>query len=134
MDQFRELPAMTTQGLPTTRALGVDQILGDKPLCGGCGSKVGSGVLECVLDTIPAQNRPDVISEPGDDAAILKMGGRRQVVTVDHLRAFDNDPYRMSRITAVHALGDVWAMGADPQALLVSLTLPRMSEALQPEP
>lgn len=131
MDQFRELPAMSTLDLPTPRALGVDQILGDKPLCGGCGSKVGSGVLECVLDTIHPQNRPDVISEPGDDAAILKMGGRKQVVTVDHLRAFDNDPYRMSRITAVHALGDVWAMGADPQALLVSLTLPRMSEALQ---
>lgn len=131
MHQFRDLPAMQNDVLPTSRAIGVSESLGDKPLCGGCGSKVGSGVLDAILDTIPAKNRSDVISKPGDDAAILKLGERKQVVTVDHLRAFDNDPYRMARIAMVHALGDIWAMGAVPQALLASLTLPRMSEELQ---
>lgn len=131
MDHFRDLPVMDTDPLPVARAIGVDDALGGKPLCGGCGAKVGSDVLECVLDTIAAQNRTDVISQPGDDAAVLKFGSKKQVITVDHLRAFDEDPYRMARIATVHALGDVWAMGADPQALLVSLTLPRLDARLQ---
>jgi selenide,water dikinase len=33
----------------------------------------------------------------------------------------------MARIALVHALGDVWAMGAAPQAVLSSIVLPRMS-------
>jgi selenide,water dikinase len=55
----------------------------------------------------------------------------RQVLTTDHLRAFLLDHGRMARITALHALGDIWAMGARPQAALVSITLPRMTEPLQ---
>ena len=54
-----------------------------------------------------------------------------QTISTDHLRAFWNDPYVMARIAAIHALGDVWAMGATPQALLSQITLPRMAEKLQ---
>jgi len=53
------------------------------------------------------------------------------VLTTDHLRGFTEDFGVMARIAALHALGDVWAMGAKPQVALVSVTLPRMSEALQ---
>ncbi|MCT4371809.1 selenide, water dikinase SelD, partial [Yangia mangrovi] len=79
---------------------------------------------------LPAPVRPDVTALPGDDAALLLTGGARQVMTVDHLRAFVEDPEVMARITCIHALGDVWAMGAAPQAAVASLTLPRMSEPL----
>jgi len=49
---------------------------------------------------------------PGDDAAVLAIGSRLQVLTTDHLRAFCNDPRLMARLTAIHAPGHDWAMGA----------------------
>lgn len=131
MDQFRALPKMAVTPVPQEKAVGVSEILNDKPLCGGCGAKVGAGALHDALCVLPESQRNDVLTTAGDDAAVLKIGGRKQVVSVDHLRAFDNDPWRMAKIATVHALGDIWAMGADPQSVLVSLILPRMSETLQ---
>ena len=133
MHMFRALPQMPAPTLPRDLTDGVRAELGAaaQPLCGGCGSKVGAGTLTQALSTLPAPTRSDVLSGPGDDAAVLQTGGQVQVMTTDHLRAFTDDPAMMARIAAVHALGDVWAMGAQPQAALLSLTLPRMSEALQ---
>ena len=72
-----------------------------------------------------------MIAGAGDDAAILRHGTGMQVLTTDHLRATCADPRLMARITAIHALGDIWAMGATPQAALAQITLPRLSPALQ---
>ena len=68
---------------------------------------------------------------PGDDAAQLLTGGAIQVISTDHLRAFTEDPVTMTRITAQHALNDIWAMGARPQAATVTLILPRQTPDLQ---
>lgn len=54
-----------------------------------------------------------------------------QVISTDHLRAFTEDPVTMTRITAQHALNDIWAMGALPQAATVTLILPKQSPTLQ---
>lgn len=92
------------------------------PLCGGCGAKLGAPALASGLgDTVPAA---------GDDAALLQTGGARQVISTDHLRGFVHDPTLVAEIAAVHALGDIWAMGATPQAATASLILPRQSETL----
>lgn len=131
MDRLQDLPAMKPPSLPARKADGVAEALGDKPMCGGCGAKVGAGTLGAVLADLPAPARADILSRPGDDAAILKTGGAVQVVTTDHLRAFTEDPYTMARITAVHALGDIWAMGAKPQAAVINVILPRMAATLQ---
>lgn len=121
MRQFRDLPRMPAPALPWPRAEGLREALGPKPLCGGCGSKVGRGALAQALG---AQDGP------GDDAALLQTGGARQVISTDHLRAMVEDPVLMARIATVHALGDIWAMGAGPQAAVLSIILPRQSEAL----
>ncbi len=133
MRKFADYPEMDVPPLPkdATRELRIE--LGKAPLCGGCGAKVGSADLSTVLADLPHPKRADVLSRPGDDAAILAHGDERQVFTTDHLRAFVSDPYRMARIAAVHAMGDIWAMGARPQAALTSIILPRMSTRMQAE-
>ncbi len=131
MWKFRDLAVMTGPELPGTVALGLRATLGDKPLCGGCGAKVGRGALRAVLGALPGLDRADVTALPGDDAAVLHLGGVRQVISTDHLRAVTADPALMARIAAVHALGDIWAMGAAPQAATATIILPRMSSALQ---
>jgi selenide,water dikinase len=117
MAKFDPLPAMPAPALPAERALTEEETA--QPMCGGCGAKVAPEVLR------------GAIAGPGEDAAVIETGGARQVLSIDHLRAFAEDPALLARIAALHALGDIWAMGARPQAALVSVTLPRLSEALQ---
>lgn len=116
MRQFTELPVMAAPQVPRLVANGMRDALGDKPMCGGCGAKVGRAALQTVLG-----------ADFGDDAADVQKG---QVISTDHLRALTLDPVVMTRIAATHALGDIWAMGARPQAATISLILPRMSAAL----
>src|SRR6056297_4021688 len=129
MAKFDPLPQMPAPASPRVAALSEDTA--QAPLCGGCGSKVAPDVLSGVLAAQGGTARPDILSGPGDDAAVLDIGGVRQVLTTDHLRGFSQDHGLMARVAALHALGDIWAMGARPQAALVSITLPRMSETLQ---
>lgn len=131
MDRLADLPKMPTPALPRNVAQGVRAAMGDKPLCGGCGAKVGGRTLTGALQGLPEGERTDVESLPGDDAAVLNFGGTRQVLSTDHLRALTADPHLMARIAAVHAMGDIWAMGAVPQAALATVILPPMSPKLQ---
>ncbi|MCB2137486.1 MAG: selenide, water dikinase SelD [Rhodobacteraceae bacterium] len=132
MAKFHDLPRMPAAPLPATVAAGVRDVLADgKPLCGGCGAKVGQADLRAALAGLPAPARRDVLSGPGDDAAILAHGDGYQVITTDHVRAFIEDPWLLARITAIHAMGDIWAMGAVPQSALAQVILPRMSPRMQ---
>ncbi len=133
MDKFQDLPQMPGPVVPSGAALGVADMMQAAPLCGGCGAKVGSGDLDSALDLLGPALRDDVLSRPGDDAAILSHASGVQVLTTDHLRAFTHDPWLMARLTLVHALGDVWAMGATPQAVLANVVLPRMAPRMQRE-
>ncbi len=130
MEKVHDLPAMPAPALPPEIAEGVAEALGPKPLCGGCGAKMGRAALADVLAAQPRAIRGDVLSEPGDDAAVLAHGDVRQVFTTDHMRAFIEDPWLFARLAAIHALGDIWAMGGAPQAALAQVTLPRMTEEL----
>ena len=131
MDRLAKLPAMAVPQLKGPVALGVSEAQGSAPLCGGCGAKVGGAVLSGALAGLdPSGN--EVVTGAGDDAAVLRRpGGGFQVISTDHLRGFIHDPMQMARIAAVHALGDVWAMGAQPQVVLSQIILPQMSPALQ---
>ncbi|WP_374434611.1 selenide, water dikinase SelD [Tabrizicola sp.] len=131
MAKFADYPAMGRPGVPREATEGLAAHLAGRPLCGGCGAKLGPGVLSASLVALPLPVRPEVRSGPGDDAAVLLAGSGVQVLTTDHLRAFCNDPRLMARLSALHSLGDVWAMGAAPQVALAQVTLPPLGPELQ---
>jgi selenide,water dikinase len=131
MEKLTRLPAMASPPAPAGAARGVAQELSGPAPCGGCGAKLGSGALSGVIGGAAGALRDDVLRLPGDDAGILQIGGQAQVLSTDHLRAFALDPALVARVAAVHALGDVWAMGARPQAALATVILPRMEARLQ---
>jgi selenide,water dikinase len=126
MARFGDYPAMAKPPLPAPAILGLAQAMGQAPSCGGCGAKLGAGELSLALQSLPAPRRDDVLAAHGDDCAILRTGAGAgvQVITTDQLRSFGIDPYVMAQIAATHALGDIWAMGAAPQAALAQITLP----------
>ncbi len=120
MDKFRHLPEMPPPAVPKDAAKGVAAALSGPAPCGGCGAKLGALALDGVLG-----------GAPGDDAAVLTMGEARQVLSHDHLRGFALDPVLVAQVAAIHALGDIWAMGATPQAALAQVILPRVTPRLQ---
>lgn len=94
-----------------------------RPRCGGCGAKVGSDVLARAL----ARLSPDAAAGPPgfEDAALFEPPpGRQLVQTIDHFRAFIDDPYLFGAIAANHCLGDIYAMGAKPVSALALANVP----------
>lgn len=124
MEQFRHATEMPTADLPKDRATGLDELYEDHTnQCGACGAKVSQAAL---IDGLEATS-----DTPLDDAAIVMNGDTFQVFSTDHLRAFNADAYLLARIAAIHALGDIWAMGATPSTVLSQIILPPLSPEKQ---
>ena len=129
MRKLSELPKMDDSDAHS-KANENDSALNPHRLCGGCGSKLGQNRLQDALAELPKIGRNDVEFGGGDDAAALQIGGRTQVISTDHIRAFAEDYWLHARIASIHALGDVWAMGATPQSALAQVVLPVMADPM----
>jgi selenide,water dikinase len=101
----------------------------DAPMrCGGCGAKVSAEVLEAALATLPRPVESRDLLTTLDDAAVLKPPlGKLLVQSVDHFRAFLDDPFVFGQIAAAHALSDLYAMGAEPWTALAIASVPYAS-------
>jgi len=91
-----------------------------------------TGWLNRALGAIEPAQRADVVVglDAPDDAALVDVGGTRlSLQTVDYFRAIVDDPYLLGKIAANHSLGDVYAMGGEPQTALAIATVPYGLEA-----
>ncbi|MEZ5364427.1 MAG: selenide, water dikinase SelD [Bryobacterales bacterium] len=103
-----------------------------KMRCAGCGGKIGAGPLERALAKIEPLEREGVVVglRGADDAAAITVPcGKVAVQSVDFFRAFCDDPYLFGRITANHALGDIFAKGAEAHSALAIAVAPYARES-----
>jgi len=110
MRKYNELPEMTPAPAaplpPLADRQALKEISAIAMRCGGCGAKVGATVLSRAL-------------------ASIDVGGEQlSLQTVDYFRAIVDDPYTLGKIAANHSLGDVYAMGGEPQTALAIATVP----------
>ena len=92
--------------------------------CGGAGAKVGAEILFGALAALPRPDGLDLM-ETRDDGAVLKPPvGKLLVQSVDHFRAFLDDPYVFGQIAAAHSLSNLHAMGAAPWTALAIASVP----------
>jgi selenide,water dikinase len=136
MRKFNELPQMTAADTkvvsPLADQAALKEISAMAMRCGGCGAKVGATVLSRALGAIEPAPRDDIILglDAPDDAALVDTGGEKlSIQTVDYFRAMIDDPYAFGKIAANHSLGDVYAMGGEPQSALAIATVPYGLEA-----
>ncbi|KAF0285097.1 selenide, water dikinase SelD [Spiribacter sp. SSL99] len=137
--RFNDLPAMEERGstgprprVPLEGEEARQAISAVAMRCGGCGAKVGASTLSNALGALQPVARDDVLIglHAPDDAAVVRVPpGKAMVHTVDFFRAFVDDPYVFGQVAANHALGDIFAMGAEAQTATAVATVPQGLEA-----
>ena len=81
--------------------------------CGGCGAKVGAGMLSQILQGIPTVKDENLLVgyDTSDDAAVYKVSDDLAIVqTLDFFPPIVDDPYMFGQIAAANAISDIYAM------------------------
>ena len=95
--------------------------------CGGCGAKVGAGVLAQLLEGLQVHYDPNLLVgfDKSDDASVYKVTDDLALVqTVDFFPPMVDDPRLFGQIAATNSLSDVYAMGGEPKLALNLLCIP----------
>lgn len=123
MTRFSSVPVMTNAPpASVVAAARGGQRLASGMRCRGCGGKVAAEPLGRALAGLANANgagRSHI-----EDAAELPVGGALLELTIDGFALPVSDPYLGGRLAALHALGDLHAMGADPLAALALAGVP----------
>lgn len=94
--------------------------------CAGCGGKVGTDILQQVLQQVTAQ-----AEFTPEDAAQITLRSSTLIQSVDQIKAPIEDPFIFGRIATLHALSDAYAMNATPTSAQLLLNLPYAGERQQ---
>lgn len=130
MRQFTQLPRMTMNPalavLPDALKDAEQLDTKNSMRCRGCGAKVGSDILDTVIDSLQPIHRDDVLTNlsSGGDAAVLRLPEADLVQSVDQINAIIDDQYLLGKIAALHALSDVVTLDAIPHSAQIIVTLP----------
>jgi len=118
MAQFNDLPAMSdTASKPPRSTVALQDEEAQQAIsaiamrCGGCGAKVGATTLSRALGALRPIERDDVVIglHAPDDAAVVRVPPGKAMVN--------------------HALGDIFAMGAEAQTATAIATVPQGLES-----
>lgn len=145
MEKFSDLPEMSDED--EKRVAQQDQIDGLEELrkhadmrCLGCAAKVGSSILTNALtklrENFSEAKNPKLFpeNEGAEDAYVSRVpNGMSLVQTVDYMPALVSDPWLFGRITALHCLSDLFAMGAEADSILALVIVPFSSPELVEE-
>lgn len=100
--------------------------------CGGCGAKVGAGMLSQILQGIPTHRDPNLLVgyDTSDDASVYKISDDLVLVqTLDFFPPIVDDPFMFGQIAAANSISDIYAMGATPKLAMNIMTVrPDMSK------
>jgi selenide,water dikinase len=137
MRQYSVLPEMSVEQRPALAsgladAAVIEELRSVAMRCGGCGAKVGSTVLDRALGQLHPVAREDILiglDAPDDAAAVTVPPGKVMLHTVDFFRSLIDDPYVFGQVAANHSLGDIYAMGGEPQSALAIVSIPFGLEA-----
>lgn len=129
MRKFRDLPDMHEEPPRVATALH-----GDLPApvrCGGCGAKLGADSLNAVLNRLEVPLSESMLSGIGEDAAVVRVAAGNLAMSCDGFRAMIDDTYRFGRVSAHHALNDLFAVAATPKFALAIATVPLMADPMR---
>lgn len=151
METFKNLPPKKSMGSSPEKQE-------DTLKCMGCGSKIGSNVLQRSLDRVKnskyldsdeqepiidriskivknqmrihSSSRVIIGNDKRDDSAVISIPpGKHVVQSIDFFKPIINDSFIAAKITANHCLNDLYALGATPDSAMALVTLPEMLES-----
>lgn len=85
--------------------------------CGGCAGKLNAIDLYKSLSILPHIDDSRIVSgfKKSEDASVMKLSDDIAIVfSTDFISPILDDPYDYGRAAAVHALSDIYALGATP--------------------
>ena len=92
--------------------------------CKGCASKID-------LTTLKSSLPEDIIKSSEDASQITK--GSQYVNSIDMITSIVTDPFLLGKVSANHALSDIYASFAKPLSALMILQLPKSSQKVHSE-
>lgn len=95
--------------------------------CGGCAGKIPIRTVAEAVANLPSFSDPNLLvgAEHFSDAGVYRLQDDLAIVnTVDFFPPMVDDPFTFGQIAAANALGDVYAVGAEPKTALNIVTFP----------